>query len=41
MDNQEKTLERILRELQDIKVILEENCDATKISLPEKETVKK
>lgn len=39
MDNKEEILERILREMQDIKVILQENRDVTKIGFSEEETV--
>lgn len=41
MDNKEELLEKILREVQDIKVILQENCDDSSTSCLEEETVKK
>ncbi|STA92080.1 hypothetical protein [Clostridium cochlearium] len=40
MDNKEELLEKILREVQDIKVILQENCDDSSTSCLEEETVK-
>lgn len=39
MDNKEEFLEKILREMQDIKVMLQENRDITKIGFSEEETV--
>lgn len=41
MDNKKELLEKILREVQDIKVILQENCDTTNTNFSKDETVQK
>lgn len=41
MDNKEELLEKILREVQDIKVILQENCDAANTNFSKDERIQK